>query len=188
MLRPSFQYMLDELDRDFEAETGFGTGLRRHLRGQNDEAEAAAAEAAPVAAPDEPDPRELELEQFRVRLERREQQLEEREQSLAVREQAVAKEAKRIADERADLEHHLDVRELLRARAELEAERLWRTFDEALEATGANGAPDYPTRLSAARALLAEAYAGNSAAAPAGASAAADELAELRQRKVVHKQ
>jgi hypothetical protein len=180
--------MLDELDRDFEAETGFGTGLRRHLRGQNDEPEVPPAIAAPEVAPDEPDPREVELEQYRVRLERREQQLAEREQSLAVREQALAKEAKRIAESRAELEHHLDVRELLRARAELEAERLWRTFDEALEANGANGGPDYPTRLSAARALLAEAYAGNTAAAPAGAPPVADELAELRERRVVHNQ
>jgi hypothetical protein len=179
--------MLDELDRDFEAETGFGTGLRRHLRGQIDEPELDAAEAALEAASDEPDPRELELEQFRVRLERRAQQLGEREQSLVVREQALAKEAKRIAEKRADLEHHLDVRELLRARAELEAERLWRTFDEALEATGANGAPDYQTRLSAARALLAEAYSG-SVATPAAEPAVSDELADLRERKVVQKQ
>ena len=179
--------MLDELDRDFEAETGFGTGLRRHLRGQNDEPAPAAANAAPEVAPEEPDAREVELEQYRIRLERRERQLAEREQSVVVREQALAKEAKRIADSRAELEHHLDVRELLRARAELEAERLWRPFDEALEARGADGAPDYQTRLSAARALLAEAYAGNAEPA-ARAATVADELAELRERKVVHKQ
>src|ERR671937_258198 len=129
--------MLDELDREeLQAETGFGTGLRAHIRGRHaDEA------------------------------------------------QALAAEAKRLADQKAELERHLDVRDLLRRRAEQEVERLWRTFDEALEATRAGGEPDYEVRLSAARALLAEAY-----AAPGEGTSDADELpdelAALRERKV----
>jgi hypothetical protein len=103
-----------------------------------------------------------------------------------VRGEALAEEAKRVVAERAELEQHLDVRELLRARVELEAERLWRTFDDALEATAANGAPDYQTRLNAARALLAEAYAAGDS--PAEQTPVADELAELRERKVVQQQ
>jgi hypothetical protein len=179
--------MLQELDHEFEAETGFGTGLRRHLLAQHEEPEAVTEAVATAPDPDEPDPRELALEQLLLQLERREQEVVQREQSLAVREQALAQEAKRVAHERAELEHHLDVRELLRARAELEAERLWRTFDEALEATGANGVPDYQTRLNAARALLAEAYATGAEAAAAQA-AVPDQLAELRERKVSHQQ
>ena len=177
--------MLDELDHDFEAETGFGTGLRRHLRAQYDEPELVFEEVAPEPEPEEPDPQQVAVEQLLAQLERREQELVEREQSLAVREQALAKEAKRIAEERAELEQHLDLRELLRARAELEAERLWRTFDEALEATSASGAPDYQTRLNAARALLAEAYAGG---ADPAVLPVPDQLAELRERKVVQTQ
>jgi hypothetical protein len=177
--------MLDELDREFEAETGFGTGLRRHLRGLEEPAAAepdAAVEVAPQPEPEQPDPREVAIEQLLLQLERRERDVVGREQSLAVREQALAKEATRIAAERAELEKHLDVRELLRERAEREAERLWRTFDEALEATGANGVPDYQTRLNAARALLAEAYASH--VDPAADPAVPDQLAELRERKV----
>ena len=57
--------MLDELDRDFEAETGFGTGLRRHLRGQHEEPEPEAPAVVPEPEPEQPDPRELELEAAR---------------------------------------------------------------------------------------------------------------------------
>jgi hypothetical protein len=180
--------MHDELDRDFEAETGFGTGLRAHLRAQHEPALeldeiAPGPEAEAAAEPEGPDPREVELAAFRDRLTRIEAALAEREQSLAVREQALKAEAKRIAEERADLEQHLDVRELLRARAELEADRLWRTFDEALEATKADGAPDFRMRLDAARALLAEAY--KTAEPTAADPAVPDQLAEIRERKVV---
>jgi hypothetical protein len=178
--------MLDELERDFEAETGFGTGLRAHLRAQYEPEPDLEPEAEPVAAAEpEPDPREVELAAIRDRLARAEAELLEREHSLAVREQALKAEAKRIADEREELEKHLDVRELLRERAEREAERLWRTFDEALEATSASGTPDYRTRLDAARALLAEAYAPNTEPTAAD-PAVPDELAVLRERKVLH--
>jgi hypothetical protein len=179
--------MLDELERDFDAETGFGTGLRAHLRAQYDPVDEPEAPPPPpaAAAEAEPDPEETALDAMLEPLVLFEAELNERAQSLAIREQALKAEAKRIAEERAELEQHLDVRELLRARAELEAERLWRTFDEALEATGANGAPDYRTRLDAARALLAEAYAPN--AEPTAADPAVpDELAVLRERKVLH--
>lgn len=178
--------MLDELDRDFEAESGFGTGLRAHLRAQHSPApDPVPAAPAREQVEDERDPREVELEAAHGRLTRLEAQLAEREQSLVVREQALNAEAKRIAEERAELERHLDVRDLLRRRAEAEAERLWRTFDDALEATSGDGAPDYRTRLDAARALLAEAYAAH--ADPTAADPAVpDELAVLRERKVVH--
>jgi hypothetical protein len=181
--------MHDELDRDFEAETGFGTGLRAHLRAQFDpepepEEPPPAAANASASAEAEPDPREVELAAFRDRLTRIEAALAEREQSLVIREQALKAEAKRVAEERAELERHLDVRELLRARAELEADRLWQTFDEALQATTPEGAPDFRMRLDAARALLAEAYAPT--AEPTAADPAVqDQLAELRERKVV---
>jgi hypothetical protein len=141
------------------------------------------ATAPPPLPQPEPDPVVLELEQIRLRLERKEAALEERERSLNVQAQALAAEAKRLADQKAELERHLDVRDLLRRRAEQEVERLWRTFDDALEAKRAGGEPDYEVRLSAARALLAEAYAapGDDATDPAELP---DELAALRERKV----
>ena len=178
--------MLDELDREeLQAETGFGTGLRAHILGRHDEAE---VEALPDPTPPplpqpEPDSVVLELEQLRLRVERKEAALEERERSLGVQAQALAAEATRLAHQKAELERHLDVRDLLRRRAEQEVERLWRTFDEALEARRADGAPDFEVRLAAARALLAEAYAasGDNVLNPAELP---DELAVLRERKV----
>ena len=177
--------MLDELDREeLQAETGFGTGLRAHIRGrhEDDECEALPEPTPPPPVP-EPDPAVLELEEIRLRLERKLAAVEEREQSLNVQAQALAAEAKRLADQKAELERHLDVRDLLRRRAEQEVERLWRTFDEALEATRAGGEPNFEVRLAAARALLAEAY-----AAPGEGTSDADELpdelAALRERKV----
>jgi hypothetical protein len=179
--------MLDELDRDGEglqAETGFGTGLRAHILGLHEEAEhdALPEPTLPPLPHPEPDPALLELEQIRLRLERKDAALGERERSLNVQAQAVAAEAKRLADQKAELERHLDVRDLLRRRAEEEVERLWRTFDDALEATRAGGEPDFEVRLAAARALLAEAYAAPGADATDPA-ALPDELAVLRDRK-----
>lgn len=181
--------MPDELDRDdLQAETGFGTGLRAHILGRHGDGvdgEEPSAAPVPAAAPPEPDPdpAAAELAIMRVRLERQEAALAERERSLNVQAAALAAEAKRLADEKAELEQHLNVRDLLRQRAEREIERLWRAFDDALEATRAGGEPDYEIRLSAARALLAEAYAVPGDAA-ADAVELPDELAVLRDRKV----
>jgi hypothetical protein len=179
--------MPDELDRDdVQAETGFGTGLRAHILGRHGDedelGEPAVAPAATAPAP-EPDPAATELEVMRVRLDRHEAALADRERSLSVQAAALAAEAKRLAEQKAELEQHLNVRDLLRQRAEREVERLWRAFDDALEATRAGGEPDYEIRLSAARALLAEAYAVPGEAAEPGAELP-DELAVLRDRKV----
>jgi hypothetical protein len=178
--------MPDELDRDdLQAETGFGTGLRAHIRGRHaDEDGVQEPAAAPPPAPEpDPDPVALELEQLQARLTRQEAALAERERSLGVQGAALAAEATRLAEQRAELDKHLNVRELLRRRAEQEVERLWRTFDDALEATRVGGEPDYEIRLSAARALLAEAYAvpGEPSEPPLELP---DELAVLRDRKV----
>ena len=115
--------MLDELDRDgdgLQAETGFGTGLRAHILGLHEGAEhdALPEPTLPPLPQPEPDPIVLELEQLRLRLERKEAALEEHERSLNVQAQALAAEAKRLADQKAELERHLDVRDLLRRRAE----------------------------------------------------------------------
>ena len=72
------------------------------------------------------------------------------------------------------------VRDILRSRAGEQAERIWAVFDEALEATDADGRPDHELRIRAARALLAEIY------GPPGQTDAErpiDELARLRRAK-----
>ena len=72
------------------------------------------------------------------------------------------------------------VRDLLRARAGEQADRIWAVFEEALGATGPDGRPDHALRLQAARALLAEVY------GPAEARSVPvpdDELGRLRLAK-----
>lgn len=181
--------MLDELHRnDVQAETGFGTGLRAHLRERTGDDVAGdpgiESNPAPVPAPLPPlDPAAVELEALRGRLEHAEAVLSERERSLNVRAAALAAEAERLKKQETEVERRLDVRELLRSRAEREAERLWHAFDEALGATREDGEPDFAVRVAAARALLAEAYAAT------GDSAGTmhelpDELAVLRERRV----
>jgi hypothetical protein len=77
------------------------------------------------------------------------------------------------------------VRDLLRARAGEQAERIWSVFDDALRATGADGRPDHELRLLAARALLAEIYGPPSAVAEGRSQAAApsDQLAAYRRSR-----
>ena len=179
--------MLDELRQDeLQTETGFGTGLRAHIHGRRD------GEPAEPLPPEPPpvDEAAEELERERARVARLEAAIVERERSLSVQAAALVAEAKRLAEERAELERkaaelerHVSVRELLRRRAEREVERVWRSFAEALEATRPSGEPDYELRLTAARALLAEAY-GSAEEAGELPSALPDELASLRERKV----
>lgn len=177
--------MLDDRDRDeLQAETGFGTGLRAHLRGRHGDTEEELLPELPevVAAEGEPEAPDRELEQERD-LARLAAGFAERERSLTEQASALEAEAERLADERAELERHLDVRDLLRRRAEQEVERLWQTFSQALEATRPDGEPDFEVRLSAARALLAEAYAVPGESRPLNLP---DELAALREKKVQH--
>ncbi|MDQ5822394.1 MAG: hypothetical protein M3540_13230, partial [Actinomycetota bacterium] len=77
--------------------------------------------------------------------------------------------------------------EELRNRLEGRMDLLWRTFEESLDASHADGTPDYRTRLDAARILLGAAYPNDAAL---GSMPAADderledELARLRERRL----
>ncbi len=154
----------------------FGSGLRAHLGFEF--AEPLALETPPPPDPvPEQDPREDELAQRLAFLAAAEDALAERERQIAEREAT--------ADQReTDLDRHeqavqtaVDVRRLLRHRAEQHADGVWRSFEEAMRATMRDGSPDHAMRIVAARALLAEAY------TEAGGAALEDELAQLRARR-----
>jgi hypothetical protein len=90
------------------------------------------------------------------------------------------------AEEVAAAERQLPVRNSLRERAEGETDRLWRTIDEALEATFEDGRPDFHARLAAIKLLLGEAYDDASAAEalpPREDGQPADELAVRRAER-----
>ena len=74
--------------------------------------------------------------------------------------------------------------QILREHAEQYAEQLVLTLEQALDATAPDGGPDFATRLTAIRLLLAEAYGEpGSGRAAESASTVEDELAELRRRR-----
>ena len=171
------------------SETWFGSGLRAHL-GIEPESRDVPGEAADqaadlvVAAPDEI-----------AQLAERERELREIASGLAERERRLAEDEARVAAARAELEEHtralahaepgVSVRELIRDRAERETERLWRTIDDALDATLDDGRPDFHARLAAIKLLLGEAY-GDKPAAEAlreRGSAPEDELAQRRAER-----
>lgn len=186
--------MIDEFGIDEQRETGFGTGLRAHLGyGRLDGAPDVDADPAlpdeleTVAWEGEPQPlpeilgleqRARELEELAVALTERERRVAELEAELADESQRLAAADAIRTDERRP------VREVLREHAEQYAEQLVLTFEQALDATAPDGGPDFATRLTALRLLLAEAYGepapGRSAE---GTSAVEDELAELRRRR-----
>jgi hypothetical protein len=185
--------MIDEFGIDEQRETGFGTGLRAHLgygrlEGPEIQAEPEApAELEPVEWQGDPEPipeilgleqRARELDALAAQLAEREQQLRDLEAELAQEaQQLAAADAVRTAERR-------PVREVLREHAEQYAEQLVLTFEQALDATAPDGGPDFATRLTALRLLLAEAYGEPSPGRPAeGTSAVEDELAELRRRR-----
>jgi len=74
------------------------------------------------------------------------------------------------------------VRDILRSRAGEQAERIWSVFDEALEATDADGRPDHELRIRAARALLAGLY---GPPGQTGAERPIGERARLRRAKAM---
>jgi DNA anti-recombination protein RmuC len=191
-------------------ETWFGSGLRAHLGIKpNDEpaADEAADEpeqapAAKVTVPEAP--------AFDERLAERARRLREAEHELAERERQVAEQAAQVERDREKLEllagelearaaeldtraaevaaaeRQLPVRNTLRERAEGETDRLWRTIDEALEATFEDGRPDFHARLAAIKLLLGEAYDDASAAEalpPREGGHPADELAVRRAER-----
>jgi hypothetical protein len=185
--------MIDDFGLD-ERETGFGTGLRAHLSYRRPEE---VAEAVPEPEPPseletvewegEPDPvpEILGLEQRARELEALAADLAERERQLHELEAELSGEANRLAAvDSLRTNERRPVRELLREHAEEYAEQLVLVFEQALDATTADGRPDFATRLTALRLLLTEAYAEPSVgSATTSPSAVEDELAELRRRR-----
>lgn len=176
-------------------ETWFGSGLRAHLGIQPSD------EPAAVEPPDEAEPPPApkiavpEPPAFDAEAAERARRLRQAELELADRERALAEEAERIERTRAEVEsreeevaraeRQLPVRDVLRERAERDTDRLWRTIDEALEATFDDGKPDFHARLAAIKLLLGEAYDDESAAEalPPREQQPEDELAVRRAER-----
>jgi AcrR family transcriptional regulator len=181
----------------------FGSGLRAHLARRDDTIEPTGVPSTP-RVPIEPRPAEgpsrNELELMAAELEERSARLTRLQENLQAREQRLAEElaalnaAARLnvpdpAPEPAPTPSEpRAASEELRNRLEGRIDLLWRTFEESLEATNADGTADYRTRLDAARMLLGAAYPTDSAA-PDSTPAAdeerlEDELARLRDRRL----
>jgi chromosome segregation ATPase len=188
-------------DKETPTPEEFGTGLRTHLERTR------VGEQEPEPAPEAPDPEAAELAAEEEALEERRRELAERREQIAavettlrVREQRITEVRAKLADEERRLsaaEAELTtqgkakekrpsdrrrVRQLLRERAEREAERVWGAFEQGLIAAHPDGSPDLEARIATARALLAEAYGPPGGAADA-ADESPDELAPLRKRK-----
>ena len=192
---------MNEHPSDEHSETWFGTGLRAHLGiGSGESHEPPAPAEAPVAPDVDPRRQELlalsaDLDERARRLRDAEQRLAERESAVSARHAELARESERLEITRAEIaaresqagadDPRGPVREMLRAHAEREAERLWRTIDQALEAVLDDGRPDYHARLAAVKLLLGEAYDPGATmdALPAPAEQPADELALRRAER-----
>ena len=170
------------------SETEFGTGLRAHLAREDASATVEDVEAVQHGAPA---PAEDELEQRLHALEAVEARLDERERQLIATQAAVAAHAQLLVEREAELSRRSragvpdetkDVRELLRRRAEEQADRIWQTLDQALAATRPDGGVDHATRLCALHLLITDAY----STSPVPAATVEDELARLRNRKAAH--
>jgi small-conductance mechanosensitive channel len=154
----------------------FGSGLRAHLGFEF--AEPLALETPPPPEPvPEQDPREEELAQRLSSLAAAEDALAERARQVAEREDRASRRESDLDEHEQALQTAVDVRRLLRQRAEQHADGVWRSFKDAMHATLHDGSPDHAMRIAAARALLAEAY------TEAGGAALEDELAQLRARR-----
>lgn len=205
---------MGDIDNSDAASTEeFGSGLRAHLARRGDTIEPTEAPASP-RVPTGPRPAEgptrndldlmaAELEERSTRLTRLQEDLQAREQRLAQELSALNAAARLKAPEpalepskppkpskpskRSEPSEPRAASEELRDRLEGRIDLLWRTFEESLEATHADGTADYRTRLDAARMLLGAAYPSD--AAPDSTPAAdeerlEDELARLRDRRL----
>ena len=171
------------------SETEFGTGLRAHLAREDVDATLDVGDGV------RPDGEGVQpgddLERRLQALEAAEARLAERERQLAATHAAVAAPAQLLVERETDLERRartlsggdaVDVRELLRRRAEEHAERIWKTLDQAMAATRPDGGVDHATRLTALHLLITDAY----STSPVPAATVEDELARLRNRKAAH--
>jgi hypothetical protein len=196
---------MGDIDHPSAASEEFGSGLRAHLARRDDPSEPIEAPASP-RVPAEPraadGPTRSDLDLMAAELEERSARLMRLQENLQAREQRLAEEAAALnaagrlkapdpAPEPAPEPSPSEPRaasEELRDRLEGRIDLLWRTFEESLEATHADGTADYRTRLDAARMLLGAAYPSD-AAAPDSTPAAdqerlEDELSRLRDRRL----
>ena len=194
---------MGDINHPSAASEEFGSGLRAHLARRDDTIEPTEPPAAP-RVPIEPRPAEGpsrdDLELMAAELEERSARLMRLQENLHAREQRLAEELAALnAAARLKAPHPATepvptpsepraASEELRNRLEGRIDLLWRTFEESLEATNADGTADYSTRLDAARMLLGAAYPTDSAA-PDSTPAAdeerlEDELARLRDRRL----
>jgi hypothetical protein len=198
---------MGDINHPSAASEEFGSGLRAHLARRDDPIEPTEPTEAPASprVPTEPRPEQgpsrddlelmaAELEERSARLTRLQEDLQAREQRLA-EELAALNAAGRLKAPEAAPEpppaapsEPRAASEELRNRLEGRIDLLWRTFEESLEATHADGTADYRTRLDAARMLLGAAY-PTDAATPDSTPAAdeerlEDELARLRDRRL----
>jgi hypothetical protein len=197
---------MEDINHPSAASEEFGSGLRAHLARRDDPVEPVQAPASPrVLTEPRPaqGPTREELDLMAAELEERSARLMRLQENLQAREQRLAEEAAALnaagrlkapepAPEPAPVpERSSEPRAAsaeLRDRLEARIDLLWRTFEESLEATHADGTVDYRTRLDAARMLLGAAYPSD-AAAPDSTPAAdeerlEDELARLRDRRL----
>jgi hypothetical protein len=196
---------MDAVDPAPKSAEEFGSGLRAHLARRDEPVEEPRPEnvawqprsaPTPTATASVPSPEELqlaaaEIEERSARLTQLQADLESRERRLAEETAALNAAARLNAPSpAAEPERNAAPRpaaDALRERLETRIDLLWRTFEQSLDATHADGTPDYRTRLDAARMLLGAAYPG---AAPTDSTPAADderledELARLRDRRV----
>ena len=192
--------MSDTYLYDDQPDSWFGTGLRAHLGiSETPVDEPPVLAPAPVPAesplpfyPATDDSFDLERRAQLVELQERE--LSERVRWLEVREAELAAESERLEQESARLAQRArrrvkrraagrPLRDVVRELAEERMDSVVLVFEEALEATLADGTPDLATRIAAARALLAVAS-GEPVEADGGTlESAGDELAELRKRR-----
>lgn len=195
----------DELQE--HSDIWFGTGLRAHL-GITPETD----EAVPTGRPETSIPilrtdESGDADQRARQLEAYQRDLVQQARWLQVREAELAESSRRLEDESRRLEQEAqrlaeqskpkakqktkqqatgrDARTLLRQLAEEHVDRIAQVFEEALEATMPDGTPDLGTRLTTARALLAEAYGepARDVSTTADPQTLEDELADLRQRR-----
>jgi hypothetical protein len=201
---------MGDIDRTAASTEEFGSGLRAHLARRDDPIEPTEAPASPRVR-SEPKPAQgpsrndldlmaAELEERSGRLTRLQENLEAREQRLAEELSALNAAARLKAPEPAPepaSEPASDptskpsqpraASEELRDRLEGRIDLLWRTFEESLEATHADGTTDYRTRLDAARMLLGAAYptdAASDSTPAADEERLEDELSRLRDRRL----
>ena len=190
---------MGDINHPSAASEEFGSGLRAHLARRDDIVEPTEAPAS-SRVPTEPRPEQglsredldlmaAELEERSARLTRLQEDLQTREQRLA-EELAALNAAGRLRapepapapepskpSKRSEPSEPRAASEELRDRLEGRIDLLWRTFEESLEATLADGTADYRTRLDAARMLLGAAYPTDTAA-PDSTPAADDERLE----------